>query len=74
MKGFWQKHKKKVLSYGHLIVAIAHLIMEILFDNFSNLFSFEVGLTVVLTVTAIIISIYVILDEKKQTREKNKSM
>ena len=62
MKGFWQKHKKK-LSSLHLLVAVGHLIMEICFESFSN--PFEAGVTLVLTGTAIFISIFVIWIEKK---------
>lgn len=62
MKRFLQRHKK-LLTYGHLFVAIGHLIMEIVFENFSNLF--EAGVTLALTLTAIFLSMLVILDEKK---------
>ena len=70
MKGFWQKHKK-LLTWGHLIVAFAHLIMEICFGNFNfpdfNKFSdyFEAVVTAALTGTAIALSIFVIWTEKK---------
>ena len=65
MKRFLQiLHRyKKYLSYGHLLIAGGHLIMEICFDNFSD--PFEAGVTLALTLTAIFLSILVILDEKK---------
>ena len=62
MKRFLQRHKK-LLAWGHLIVAGGHLIMEIFFDNFSN--HLEAGVTLALTLTALFISILVIWDEKK---------
>ena len=65
MKRFLQiLHRyKKLLAWGHLLVAGGHLTMEIFFESFTD--RREAGVTVALTLTAIFISILVIWDEKK---------